>query len=222
MKLVVTSFVSLDGVVQAPGGPDEDRSGGFRHGGWAVPYFNDAMLAQIEGGMAVLDALLLGRRTYEIFAAHWPHLGDEDPVAARFNRIPKYVATHDAAPLAWKGSTRIGADLAREIADIRQQPGQEAQVHGSGTLVHSLLQLGVVDELRLWWFPVLLGAGKRLFDDQASASSFERVDHRVFDTGVVYQAYRKRGELDDYGYFGLEEPSPEELVRQRKIAEGKD
>lgn len=186
MKLVVTSFLSLDGVVQAPGGPDEDRSGGFRHGGWAVPYFNDVMLAQIDGGMDVLDALLLGRRTYEIFAAHWPHLGDEDAVAARFNRIPKYVATHDPAPLAWKGSTRIGADLAREVADIKQQPGQEAQVHGSGTLVHSLLKLGAVDELRLWTFPVLLGPGKRLFADDSLASSFERVDHRSYDTGVVY------------------------------------
>lgn len=221
MKLVVTSFLSLDGVVQAPGGPDEDRSGGFRYGGWAAPYFDDAMIAQINDSMQVLDALLLGRRTYEIFAAHWPYLGDEDAVAARFNRIPKYVATHDAGALAWRGSEKIDADFVDRIQRLKAQAGQELQVHGSGTLVHSLLRHGLVDELRLWTFPVLLGQGKRLFADDAIAATFQPGPQRVFDTGVSYRAYTRAGEVGS-GYFGLEQPSPEELARQRKIAEGRD
>lgn len=221
MKLVVTSFLSLDGVVQGPGGQDEDRSGGFVHGGWAAPYFDDAMITQINDSMQVLDALLLGRRTYEIFAAHWPHLGDEDAVAARFNRIPKYVITHSPDALAWQGSHRLAADWVADIQRLKSQPGQELQVHGSGTLVQGLLQHGLVDELRLWTFPVLLGAGKRLFGSDSVAAAFTPGELRVYDTGVSYRAYAKAGDLG-YGYFGLEEPSAEEVLRQQKIAAGKD
>lgn len=165
MKLVVTAFLSLDGVVQAPGGPDEDRSGGFRHGGWAAPYFDDAMLELINGSMGELDALLLGRRTYEIFAAHWPHLGDEDPIAARFNRIPKYVATRTLDTLAWQGSQRLEDDVVADIRRLKRQPGQQLQVYGSGGLVQTLLREDLIDELQLWWFPVMLAEGKRLFAD---------------------------------------------------------
>lgn len=219
MKLVVQAFLSLDGVVQGPGGPDEDRSGGFRHGGWAAPYFDEAMLGTIFASMEAIDGLLLGRRTYEIFAAHFPHQGPEDPVASRFNRVPKYVASHDPAALAWAGSERLHGDVAAQVAGLKQQPGQELHVHGSGTLVQSLLRDGLVDELRLWWFPVVLGAGKRLFGADSQASSFALAESQAFDSGVAYQRYRKRGALD-YGYMGSEQPSDEELVRQRKIAAG--
>lgn len=221
MKLVVTAFVSLDGVVQAPGGPDEDRSGGFRHGGWAAPYFDDAMLDLINDGMAELDALLLGRRTYEIFAAHWPHVGDEDPVAARFNRIPKYVATRTLDTLAWQGSQRLEDDVVADIRRLKRQHGQELQVHGSGGLVQTLLREDLIDELRLWWFPVALGEGKRLFADGTAPAALKLQTSRAFDTGVVLQCYRFEGGLG-YGYFGLDEPSPEERERQHRIAAGLD
>jgi dihydrofolate reductase len=219
MKLVVQAFLSLDGVVQGPGGPDEDRSGGFRHGGWAAPYFNEAVVAPIFASMPAIDALLLGRRTYEIFAAHWPHQGAEDPVAERFNAIPKYVATHDPAPLAWAGSERLQADLPAHVARLKQQPGQELHVHGSGTLVQGLLREGLVDELRLWWFPVVLGAGKRLFGADSQPSAFVLEERQLFDNGVAYLRYRKDGVLD-YGYMGAEPPSAEELQRQQKVAAG--
>lgn len=221
MKLIVTAFLSLDGVVQAPGGPDEDRSGGFRHGGWAAPHFDEAMLDFINDGMASLDALLLGRRTYEIFAAHWPHLGDEDPVAARFNRIPKHVATRSQETLAWAGSQRLDADLPAAIQRLKSLPGKELQVHGSGTLVQTLLRHRLVDELRLWWFPVLLGDGKRLFGEGMPATTLHPIEQRQFASGVAYHAYRMGGALD-YGYFGLEQPSAEELARQQRIARGED
>lgn len=220
MKLVVTAFLSLDGVVQAPGGPDEDRSGGFGHGGWAAPHFDDRMLATIDGGMGKLDALLLGRRTYEIFAAHWPHVGDEDPVAARFNRIPKYVASRTLDTLAWQGSHLLGGDLAADIQQLKQRPGQELQVHGSGDLVQTLLREGLIDELRLWWFPVLVGEGKRLFAAGTVPVALELIDSQRFDSGVAYHAYRMGG-APGHGYFGLEQPSAEELARQQKIASGK-
>ncbi len=221
MKLVVTAFLSLDGVVQAPGGPDEDRSGGFRHGGWAAPYFEDAMLELINGSMGELDALLLGRRTYEIFAAHWPHLGDEDPIAARFNRIPKYVATRTLDTLAWQGSQRLEDDVVADIRRLKRQPGQQLQVHGSGGLVQTLLREDLIDELQLWWFPVMLAEGKRLFADGTVPAALKLQTSRTFDTGVVRQSYRFEGGLD-YGYFGLEQPSAEELERQRRIAAGLD
>lgn len=221
MKLAVTAFLSLDGVVQAPGGPDEDRSGGFEHGGWAAPHFNEAMLTLINDSMAHLDALLLGRRTYEIFAAHWPHVGDEEPVAARFNRIPKYVAGHVLREPVWRGSERIEGDVMQAVAALKSRPGKELQVHGSGTLVQSLMRHGLIDELRLWWFPVVVGEGKRLFGHGAMPASLQLLEHRVFDTGVSYQAYRVKGE-PGYGYFGLDEPSEQELDRQQRIAEGAD
>lgn len=221
MKLAVTAFISLDGVVQAPGGPDEDRSGGFEHGGWAAPYFDDAMLAMINGGMERLDALLLGRRTHEIFAAHWPHIGDDDPIAARFNRIPKYVAGHVLRTPIWRGSERIEGDVVDAVAELKSRPGRELQVHGSGTLVQSLMQHGLIDELRLWWFPVVIGEGKRLFGNGAMPASCRLLDHRVFATGVSYQAYEMDGR-PDYGYFGLDEPSEQELARQQRIAAGTD
>lgn len=219
MKLVVQAFVSLDGVVQGPGGPDEDRSGGFRHGGWAAPYFDDAMLGEIFASMSAIDALLLGRRTYEIFAAHFPHQGADDPVASRFNQVPKYVATHEPGALAWAGSEPLHHDVAGQVARLKQQPGQELHVHGSGTLVQSLLRDGLVDELRLWWFPVVLGAGKRLFGTDSQASSFTLLQHQAYGSGVSYQRYARRGELD-YGYMGSEQPSSEEIERQRKVAAG--
>ncbi len=221
MKLVVTAFLSLDGVVQAPGGPDEDRSGGFRHGGWAAPYFDDAMLGLINDGMSELDALLLGRRTYEMFAAHWPHVGDEDPVAARFNRIPKYVATRTLDALAWTGSERLGPDVLADIRRLKRQRGQELQVHGSGNLVQTLMRENLIDELQLWWFPVMLAEGKRLFAEGTVPAALKLQTSRAFDTGVVRQCYRLEGALD-YGYFGLDEPSAAELERQRRIAAGLD
>ncbi|WDS34679.1 dihydrofolate reductase family protein [Pseudoxanthomonas sp.] len=216
MKLVVSMFVTLDGVAQAPGGPDEDRSGGFEHGGWSVPHWDQAMVDVQIAWVDTLDALLLGRGTWEIFAAHWPQAGDDDPIAVRFNEVPKHVASHAPLGMTWEGSTRLGDDVPAAVAALKHRPGNQLQVHGSPGLVQTLLRHGLVDELRLWTFPVVLGQGKRLFERGTVPAGLKLLDTLAFDTGVVFQHYAM-GAPVSYGSFMRDNPPPEELQRRLGI-----
>jgi dihydrofolate reductase len=202
-KLVIHEFMTLDGVVQAPGGPDEDREGGFAHGGWVVPHFDDAMLATATEWVQSAGALLLGRKTYEIFAASWPLLDDDDPVAAVFNHVPKYVVSRTLTSADWANSSIIRDDVAAEVSRLKQAEGGELQVHGSGDLVQTLLAHDLIDEFRLMTFPVLVGSGKRLFADGTLPRGLKLVDSRALSTGVTIGIYERAGELE-VGAYGPE------------------
>jgi dihydrofolate reductase len=192
-KLTMTAFVTLDGIMQAPGGPREDRSGGFLHGGWVVPLFDDDLGRFIDEVFARAGSFLLGRGTYEIFASHWPHVTDpKDPVAARLNRLPKYVATRTLARLEWNGST-IVRDVPAEVARLKGQDGPEIQVHGSVGLAQTLLEYELLDELHLIQFPVVLGSGKRLFGSGTVPTAFEVAATRTTGKGVLISTLRPAG-----------------------------
>ncbi|RMI36808.1 dihydrofolate reductase family protein [Streptomyces triticirhizae] len=196
MKLTLTQFVSLDGVVQGPGGPNEDTSDGFTRGGWVVPYADEAMGRLVSGWFDAADAFLLGRRTYEIFAAHWPLISDpDDIVAARLNGRPKYVASGRLKTPSWQGTSVLSRDVATEVAALKERPGRELQVHGSGGLAQTLLREGLVDEVRLLTFPVVLGGGRRLFPEGSPPRALRLTGAESTPTGVVVQVYEPAGEL---------------------------
>lgn len=203
-KLIVSAFVSLDGVVQAPGGPDEDRDGGFQHGGWTVPLWDDQMLAFVTASTQRAGGLVLGRRTYDIFASAWPLLDDSDPVAAVLNHVPKYVASRSlrGADLTWENSSLLG-DVAAEVRALKEQEGGELQVHGSGVLIQTLLAHDLIDEFRLLVFPVLLGSGKRLFADGTIPGGLKLTDATTSSTGAILTTYQRAGDLS-YGALGPE------------------
>ena len=206
MRLTATTFLTLDGVMQAPGGPDEDRSGGFEHGGWSFPYPDEDFGRLVSGWFAQADAFLLGRRTYEIFAAFWPHVTDEaDPVASRLNSLPKYVASRTLESVGWQGATLLEGDVAEAVARLKTQPGRELQVHGSGELLQTLMAQDLVDEHRLFIFPVVVGSGRRLFREAGPPRSLKLVDTTTTSTGVVVATYRRGGPLVS-GSFTIEEP----------------
>ncbi len=203
-KLTVTTFLSLDGVMQAPGAPEEDRSEGFEHGGWLVPYADEDMGRLVTAWIEKADGFLLGRKTYDIFAAHWPRVTDaEDPVARVLNSRPKYVVSRTLDRAAWNNSTVIKGDIAEEVAKLKRQPGKELQVHGSGDLAQTLIKNDLVDEYRLWFFPVVLGKGKRLFERSVPVA-LKLVDTKTTSTGVVSHAYERAGKVR-YGSFALDQ-----------------
>jgi dihydrofolate reductase len=213
-KLVVGTFLTLDGVMQGPGAPEEDPSGGFRYGGWVVPYFDDMMGQVMVDWIGRLDALVLGRKTYEIFAAHWPHAAADDPIAAKFNRVPKYVASRSLQRADWGPASIIDGNVAEAIHKLKSESGDgELQVHGSGELIQALLQAGLIDGFRLWTFPVVLGAGKRLFAGGTVPASFQLTETRTSSTGVVLHVYQAAGR-PSFGSFALGEPSGEEFSRR--------
>jgi dihydrofolate reductase len=189
-RIIVSEFLTLDGVMQAPGSPDEDTSGGFDQGGWQRDYFDDALGKAIMDLLGVTGGFLLGRRTYEIFAAHWPHQPAEDPLAGTFNDLPKYVvSTTLEEPLAWQNSTLIKGDAADGVAQLKAEEGRDIQVIGSGTLVATLARHDLVDEYRLMIHPLVMGKGKRLFRDQAASARLRLVDSQVTTKGVVILTY---------------------------------
>ena len=194
MQLTVTTFLSVDGVYQGPGGPDEDRSGGFDRGGWLTPHFDEATGRFIDEVFGQVDAFLLGRRTYDIFAASWPNATDpNDSVASRLNTLPKYVASTTLEDPQWANTTVLKDDLASAVRELKEREGRELQVHGSGALVRFLLDNDLVDRLNLLVFPVIVGAGRRLFPDQGIATGLALEESRTTPSGVTISVYRPTG-----------------------------
>ena len=193
-KLNVLTFVTLDGVMQAPGGPEEDTSGGFKYGGWTVGYWDDFMGKVMEVQMANPFDLLLGRKTYEIFAAYWPKAKNE-PVADKLNEAKKYVVSTTLSKLDWNNSTLISGDAVDEIKKLKNQDGPEIQVHGSSNLVQTLLKNDLVDEIHLKIFPITIGTGKRLFGEGTIPASFKLLESSTSTTGVIIVTYVREGEI---------------------------
>jgi dihydrofolate reductase len=194
-KLIVLSFITLDGVMQAPGGPEEDPSGGFKYGGWSVGYFDDVLGNVMTEQMGHPLDLLLGRKTYDIFAAYWPHAGDDDPAARVINRARKYVVSHRPVDLDWKTTVPISGDVAEKIKQLKNEDGPEIQVHGSGNLIQTLLKHDLVDEFWLKTFPVALGSGKRLFAEGTIPAGFTLRESKISPSGVVVSSYARAGEV---------------------------
>ncbi|MDO0937790.1 dihydrofolate reductase family protein [Streptomyces sp. DG2A-72] len=204
-KLVSQIFVSLDGVYQAPGGPQEDTRGGFEQGGWTVPYADEDFGAFVTEVFGSVDAFLLGRRTYDIFAGYWPKVTDPaDPVASKLNALPKYVASSTLTDPEWSGTTVLSGDLAKEVTALKEHTDGEIQVHGSGALLQSLFALDLVDTVHLLTFPVVLGAGFRLFPEGAVPTAFRHSGGRITSTGVSIQSYDLAGR-PEYGTYELPE-----------------
>jgi dihydrofolate reductase len=193
-KLVVTTFLTLDGVMQAPGGPDEDTDGDFTKGGWSVNYWDDAMAERMNEWTSKPFAMVLGRRTYDIMAAFWP-TAPEEAGGKVFNEAMKYVASHRPLTQEWSNSVLIEGDAAEGIAKLKKEDGPELQVHGSSNLIQTFLRHQLVDEFRLWTFPVVVGTGKRLFEDGSNPAALKLVDSVVASTGVVIGTYVPAGEL---------------------------
>lgn len=192
-ELTITTFLSLDGVMQAPGGPEEDPSEGFPHGGWLVPHADEGMIAFMNGVFARASAFLLGRRTYEIFAAHWPRVGD-DPIANPLNALPKHVASRTLEQVTWKHSSLV-RDVVGEVAALKQRYPGELQVHGSAGLAQTLIEHDLIDEYRLLIFPVVVGQGKRLFGPGAMPRNLSLVSATTTAKGSVIATYRRGGGL---------------------------
>jgi dihydrofolate reductase len=189
-KLVVIEFLSLDGVMQSPGSPDEDREGGFEHGGWQRPYADDVLGRAAAEGMATTDAYLFGRKTYEAMASYWPTAPSDDPFAAHLNPTPKYVASRTLRALAWQNSTLIEGDVRVAVAELKHQAGGNIAVLGSGELVHTLMESDLVDEYRLFVQPIVIGSGKRLFRGSDQVRRLRLVDSKTTSTGGLILTYQ--------------------------------
>ena len=216
-KVIAGAFVSLDGVMQAPGGPEEDPTGGFKYGGWTAPYFDEAVGAQMGELFSKPYELLLGRKTYEIFAAHWPYAegGPDDEIARQFNRITKYVATSSKAPLTWKNSVAIH-DPVKDVRRLKEQDGPDLMIQGSANMIQTLLKHGLIDQFNLLIFPVLLGPGKRLFGEGAQGAELKLVSSKTSPSGVTMNSYTPSGPVRT-GSFALETPTEAEKARREKM-----
>jgi dihydrofolate reductase len=201
-KLLVTTFLTLDGVMQAPGGPEEDDSDGFAHGGWSVNYWDELMGQIMDEATSTPFAMVLGRTTYDIMAAYWPD-APEETGAKVFNEATKYVASRSRPRLEWSNSVLIEGDAAEGIAALKKEDGPGLQVHGSGNLIQTLMRHDLVDQYRLWVFPLVVGSGKRLFPDGTVPSALKLVDSKVSTTGVVIGTYEPAGEIVT-GSFALD------------------
>lgn len=193
-ELAILTFLSLDGVMQAPSSPDEDCSGGFEQGGWATEWWDEVMEQVHREAMTAPYDFLFGRKTYDLFAAHWPTVGDDDPTAKRMNDATKYVATSSPGEFEWRNTQVITGDVATEVAKLKQQDGPLLQVHGSGQLIQTLLAHGLVDHFRLWTFPVVVGSGKRLFEGGAPRTRLDLTKSDRTPGGAIMHLY-KRGEV---------------------------
>lgn len=200
MKLVVQEFLSLDGVSQGPGSPDEDVSDGFERGGWFVPHLDEEFERLAGAWLGEADALLFGRRTYENFARDWPKMTDH-PFAGTMNGLPKYVASHTLTHAAWDPTTILSGDVPDQVAEMKRRPGRELQIHGSARLAQSLLAAGLVDTLRLVIAPVVVGQGRRLFPDGGAPAGLRLVDHRTTPGGLSVHTFASTG-APHYGTYG--------------------
>lgn len=217
-KLIASTFVSLDGILQAPGGPAEDPSGGFAYGGWTFPHWDDSATDDMSGFDGKDRELVLGRRTYEIFEAHWPYQPAGDPTARTLNNARKHVASRTLDRVDWHNSHLLGPDVPAAVAALKQQPGDDLQIIGSGGLVQSLQAAGLIDEYNVWTFPVVLGRGKRLFEATATPLALKLVKTRTSGTGVVMSTYVPVAGDVPVGSFEQVAPSEKELARREKLA----
>jgi dihydrofolate reductase len=217
-KLTGAVFQSLDGVMQAPGGPEEDTTGDFRFGGWAFHFWDDSLEAPFFKIIEAEYDLLLGKRTYDIFAAYWPH-NQDNPIGARFQRINKYVLTHSDEQLGWERSHKLSGDTAEAVAELKRSDGRDLLIQGSSTLYVPLLAAGLIDRLVVMIFPVVLGGGKRIFNGSQAPGALRLVDHSVSNKGVVFLNYEPAGEVPT-GSFATKAPSEEELDLRAKIEAG--
>lgn len=194
-KLVVLSFISLDGIMQAPGGPGEDMSGDFKYGGWTVPYSDQTSGSLMGKQMSEPFDLLLGRKTYDIFASYWPHQDAETLARVPFDKATKYVVSNAKLDLSWEKSVQINGDVVAKLTELKQEDGPMLQVHGSGNLIQTLLKHDLVDELWLKTYPVTLGSGKRLFGEGVTPASFELIESVTTPGGVVFASYKRNGDV---------------------------
>ena len=216
-KLTAAVFISLDGVMQAPGGPEEDPTSDFRLGGWVQPLW-DADMGPFEGIIMGEYDLLLGKRTYDIFAAYWPY-NQDNPIGEKFQRINKYVLTHSDEPLEWDNSHRLSGNTADAVSELKRSNGRDLLIQGSSTLYPPLLSAGLIDRLFLMRFPVLLGGGKSIFDGELAPGTMKLSEHFVTPTGVVMTSYEPAGKVRT-GTFETKEPSEKELERREMMREG--
>jgi dihydrofolate reductase len=203
-KLVVTTFMTLDGVMQAPGGPEEDPDGGFEHGGWSVGYWDERMGELALEIHLAAGGVLFGRRTYEILGSYWPRVGDDDPMAAKLNAVPKYVASRTLDTFEWANSSLLDGDVPDAVGRLKAEDGDPLLVIGSSGLIQTLIQHDLVDTFKVWTFPVVLGEGKRLFGDGAIPAGLELNDIQTSTTGVTVATYERAGEIK-FGSFALDE-----------------
>jgi len=203
-KLVVTTFMTLDGVMQAPGGPEEDPDGGFEHGGWSVGYWDERMGELALEIHLAAGGVLFGRKTYEILGSYWPRVGDDDPMAAKLNAVPKYVASRTLDTFEWANSSLLDGDVPDAVGRLKAEDGDPLLVIGSSGLIQTLIQHDLVDTFKVWTFPVVLGEGKRLFGDGAIPAGLELNDIQTSTTGVTVATYERAGEIR-FGSFALDE-----------------
>lgn len=215
-RVVAAAFVSLDGVIQAPGSPTEDPTGGFRFGGWTAPHADSATGDWVMGLFESPFELLLGRRTYEIFAAYWPFMPPDHPIAARFNAVTKYVATRAGAPLTWANSISL-ANAVADVEALKRGDGPPLLTQGSGDLLKSLIAAGLIDEYRVMTYPVILGRGKRLFGADGAPTGLRLTRSTVSATGVILSVYEPAGPVPT-GSFNVIDPTPLEAARQDRMA----
>ncbi|MER8713764.1 dihydrofolate reductase family protein [Mesorhizobium sp. M1295] len=212
-KIIAATFVSLDGVMQAPGGPQEDPVGGFKFGGWTFHYWDDVMGAAMGERFSKPFALLLGRKTYDIFAAHWPYQKN-DPIADSFNAVTKYVATHRPDTLSWQNSQPLGSDVVATLRRMKQEDGPDLLIQGSSELIQTLLANDLIDEISLLIFPLVLGKGKKLFGSGTIPAAFKLTRSQASTTGVIMASYERSGEIKT-GSFATEQPSEAEIERRK-------
>ena len=219
-ELIVLSFITLDGIMQAPGGPEADPTGGFKYGGWTVGYWDDFLDGVMGEQMAKPFDLLLGRKTYEIFAAYWPYAKSDDPTAEKLNSAKKYVTSKTLRKLDWSNSMLVEGDTVQEIIKLKEQKGPELQVHGSGNLIQTLLKHDLIDEFRLKIFPITLGTGKRFFGEGTIPAGLKLVDSRTSTTGVIVATYKRAGVIKT-GSFAMETPTEAEHARRKQLTGGR-
>jgi len=216
-RLIVSTFASLDGIMQAPGGPEEDPTGGFILGGWMFGYGDESMDISSAGFDGKDREFILGRRTYQIFEAYWPYQPNDNPIAKTLNAAKKYVFSRTLTTFHWNNSTLLHGDVVSAIIDLKAQPGLDLQIIGSGNLIQTLQTASLIDEYNVWTFPVILGRGKRLFSETAKPSALRLVRSQVSTTGVVLSTYVPDGDIQP-GSFPSAEPSKLELARRKMMA----